>query len=74
MDWVQIISNIGFPIACVIGLAWFYVKDKDKTNAIIEKNTEAINTLVNCFSGFTVRLEEVEKKVEDIDAKIDNMK
>ena len=30
MDIVQIISNVGFPIACVIGLGWYvkYVTDK----------------------------------------------
>lgn len=30
MDIVQIISNVGFPIACVIGLSWYvkFVTDK----------------------------------------------
>lgn len=30
MDIVNIISNVGFPIACVIGLGWYvkYVTDK----------------------------------------------
>ena len=30
MDIVQIISNVGFPIACVIGLGWYvkYITDK----------------------------------------------
>lgn len=36
MDWVEIISNFGFPIACVLGLGWFVFKiytDTTKANA-----------------------------------------
>lgn len=36
MDLVEIISNFGFPIACVLGMGWFIYKiytDTTKANA-----------------------------------------
>lgn len=30
MDWMQMISTLGFPIACVVALGWFIATRYDK--------------------------------------------
>lgn len=44
--WVDIITNLGFPIACVVALAWFAWYMIKKTDAINAKNMEVIQA--NC--------------------------
>ena len=41
----QLISTLGFPIACVIGMAWYIVTVQKQLLETIAKNTEAINDL-----------------------------
>lgn len=45
MDWMQIIQTLGFPIACVVGLAlWIYYsekRNKDEAHAREDKLIEA---------------------------------
>lgn len=41
----QMISTLGFPIACVVALAWYIVTIQAKLLETIAKNTEALNDL-----------------------------
>lgn len=41
----QMISTLGFPIACVVALAWYIVTIQSKLLETIAKNTEALNDL-----------------------------
>ena len=41
----QMISTLGFPIACVVALGWYIVTIQAKLMETIAKNTEAINDL-----------------------------
>ena len=41
----QMISTLGFPIACVVALAWYIVAIQAKLLETIAKNTEALNDL-----------------------------
>lgn len=41
----QMISTLGFPIACVVALAWYIVTIQSKLLETINKNTEALNDL-----------------------------
>lgn len=47
----QIISTLGFPIACVVALAWYIVTIQAKLLDTIAKNTEAINDLREAISA-----------------------
>ena len=47
----QIISTLGFPIACVVALAWYIVTIQAKLLETIAKNTEAINDLREAISA-----------------------
>ena len=40
MEWPELISNVGFPIAMVL---WFMFR----TDKVITKNTEAINRMID---------------------------
>ena len=41
----QLISTLGFPIACVVAMAWYIVTIQRQLLDTIAKNTEAINDL-----------------------------
>lgn len=45
----QIITNLGFPIACVIGLAWYSKNTTDKIIALTEKVTDALVSSSNAI-------------------------
>lgn len=45
MDWVQIVSTLGFPIAMCCALCWFINKKDEQTNKTILGVTTAINNL-----------------------------
>lgn len=47
----QMISTLGFPIACVVALAWYIVTIQAKLLETIAKNTEAINDLREAISA-----------------------
>lgn len=39
----QLISNMGFPIACVIAMFYFWNKERDDHKSEMQKMTDAIN-------------------------------
>lgn len=45
MDAANLISTLGFPIACVVAMAWYIVTIQKQLLETIAKNTEAINDL-----------------------------
>ena len=42
MDWVEIISTLGFPVACVIAMAAFIYKFYNDSTAETKANMEAV--------------------------------
>ena len=45
MDYVQLISTVGFPIVACIALAWYVKYMTDGFNRTISDNTKAIQEL-----------------------------
>lgn len=39
----QLISNLGFPIACVLGMFYMWNKEREEHKAEMQKITEAVN-------------------------------
>lgn len=60
MDFIQIISNLGFPIASVVALAWFYNVRFKELSENIEQNTAVLIQIREHF-----RKEDSEKKSDD---------
>lgn len=70
MDFTSLIANLGFPIVCVIGLAWYvkYVTDKhekeinnlresfEKTNGELKK---ALDNNTRALTEIVIYLKEV---------------
>ena len=46
MDWTQLISTLGFPIVCVIGLSYFIYIVYQKTTADNEKREEKLYEVI----------------------------
>ena len=66
MDWVEIISTLGFPIACVIALCFFvwqlYKASVKREERLMEVNEKAIDTIAK----YADRLDEIQKDVQVI--------
>lgn len=44
MDWLQIVSTLGFPIACCIAMAWYVKYITDQNNTEVSKLNEQHKT------------------------------
>lgn len=58
MDVVNIITSVGFPIACCIGMAWYILKRDDKhakevenLRKSIDNNTKVMTELLFYLKG-----------------------
>lgn len=55
MEWVQvavdIVSNLGFPIACVGAMFWLLNKERESHKEETDKFTEAINNNTKVMEG-----------------------
>lgn len=45
----EVITNLGFPIACVIALAWYSKNTTDKIIGLTEKVTDALVSSTNAI-------------------------
>lgn len=53
-NFVQIIKDLGFPIACVIALFWMVIRQSDQHKEEMQAMSEALNNNTKAL----VRLEE----------------
>lgn len=58
MDWVTIISSVGFPIVACGAMAWAFYNTLteirltiESLKGIIERNTDALNDIENILNG-----------------------
>lgn len=67
MDWVQIVSTLGFPIAMCAALCWFINKKDEQTNKTISGVTTALNSLSEKISAIflfvTQKTEQTDKQL-----------
>lgn len=58
MDWIDLISRLGFPIAVCIALAWFiwhlYKASERREEKLMAVNADAIATLAKYADRLTV--------------------
>ena len=45
-ELINLISNVGFPIACVIGMGYWGKRTLDNLSSIIDRNTRVIEHLI----------------------------
>ena len=61
MDVVNIITNVGFPIACCIALAYYITREqktsREQIDSIIEKHEHEVDTLKEALDNNTKVLE-----------------
>lgn len=66
METIQIISevitNLGFPIACVIALAWYGKSTTDKVITLTEKVTDALVSSTNAIEEVKDVIREILRK------------
>lgn len=66
MDWLEVISQLGFPVACVIALGYFvwvlYKASVAREERLMEVNEKAIDTIAK----YADRLDEIQEDVQVI--------
>lgn len=67
-DIVNIISTIGFPAACVVGLAWFVKHQTDENTKQMEQmrkeQVEQIKATTEAISNNTLALQQLIDKLD----------
>lgn len=82
---VQVISTVGFPIACCLGLAYFVFRvyndfskkcedREDKLYSIINECQKQIADAIETNSKFLTQLEYMNRAVETISKDVDDIK
>ena len=59
----QIISNLGFPIACVVAMFWMLNKERDAHKAETAELAKAIENNTNVMTKMLDKLETISKGV-----------
>lgn len=78
---INLVTNLGFPIACCLAMGYFIDnmwkknnETNEKTLIALDKVTETNNQLVltnqSLISNMDLKVEKIEKKVEEIASKI----
>lgn len=66
---IQLISNVGFPIVCVLALAWYvkYSNDKndDRIDELNTKYQEEIRSVTEALNNNTLALQRLCDKLGD---------
>ena len=82
---VQVISTVGFPIACCLGLAYFVFKvyndfskkcedREDKLYAIINECQKQMADAIETNSKFVSQLEDMNREVESMSKDVEDIK
>lgn len=73
MDWIQMISTLGFPIVACIGLGWYVKYQTDENNKRVDKmqdeHKEEIQKVTEALNNNTLALQRLVDKL-DADAEV----
>lgn len=50
-NFIEIISNLGFPIACCVAMFWLYVKEIGSLKEALQNNTLVMQKLLDKLSN-----------------------
>lgn len=73
MDMIQIISTLGFPIACCLGLGWYVKTQTDNyrndVKDIQREHKEETKQMTDALNNNTLALQHLAEKIEQLDRK-----
>lgn len=73
MDIIQIISTLGFPIACCLGLGWYVKTQTDNyrndVKDIQREHKEETKQMTDALNNNTLALQHLAEKIEQLDRK-----
>ena len=80
MDIMTIISDLGFPVACVIACGWFILKlwqnqmeDKEKLYDELAKARETTNQAIETIKIYADKLDNIQSDITDIKTKVETL-
>lgn len=66
MDAVTIISTLGFPIACVVALAFYIYKVENEQSKQMQELKETVSQLTIAVNALTKVVEKIEERMVSI--------
>lgn len=73
MDIIQIVSTLGFPIACCLGLGWYVKTQTDNyrndVKEIQREHKEETKQMTDALNNNTLALQHLAEKIEQLDRK-----
>lgn len=74
----QLVTNLGFPIALVLLLLWFFYKKVwglivEQMNRITKVNEELAKTNRELCSSINIKIDTVSQEVKDVGSKVDKI-
>lgn len=83
-QFTELMSSFGFPVACVCALGWFiwyFFKQAKEENQqrennlmdFIKRSQEINSEFAEIIAKYEVKLDEIQKDIEDIKADIDEL-
>lgn len=67
MDWIQVISTVGFPIVSFLIAAYFIKYSYDKSNDMYTQSIDKIGKLANAVNNNTVVLTQLVEEIRKND-------
>ena len=71
--FIELISTVGFPIACVIAMGWFIfkiynqsIRREDELRSEIKENQKINGKFAEIISQYEIKLDEIKADVKDI--------
>lgn len=69
MDWIQLISSVGFPIVACLGMGWYvkYQTDnyREEVRDMQKEHKEEIGKITEALNNNTQALEKLADKLDD---------
>lgn len=59
---IDAISNLGFPIACVVALFWYLNKERESHKEEMDKLTQSLNANTTAIEKLYVLIDKIESK------------
>lgn len=59
---IEAVSNLGFPIACVVALFWYLNKERESHKEEMNQITQALNANTTAIEKLYVLIDKIEGK------------
>ena len=71
MDWIQLVSSVGFPVVACVGMAWFVKYQTDinteETRQMRLEHKEEVNRMTEAVNNNTIAIQRLLERMDKND-------